>query len=278
MMTDNELHEWAINQARHFITSEAKLLEPLEIVQHRRLWEKLAYTSLLQYTQEALGLSYDNASNFSRVARKCLEVPELHEAISQERFSVSTARRIVAVITPENADAWIDKASRLKQRELEKEIARENPRAGKPDRLKPLAANLLELNGTLSDEAAKVLERVQELESQRTGKPCSFDDAILAMGKLYLKKNDPMQKAERNIGKPIPKQDALRRRPVAQTQHAVMLKNDGQCAFVLPNGNRCTLRKWLSTHHHREWAKGGNHDLKNLSLLCHYHHKYVHSP
>jgi hypothetical protein len=278
MMTDDELHVWAKNQAKHYRASEAKLLEPLEIVEQRRLWEKLAYTSLLQYAQEALGLSYDNASNFSRVARKCLEVPELHEAISQERFSISTARRIVAVITPKNAEGWIEKASSLKQRELDKEIARENPRAGKPDRVSPLAPNLLELQGTLSEEAAKMLERVQELESQRTGKPCSFNDAILAMAKLYVKKNDPVEKAERNIGKPVRRQDALRRRPPAQTQHAVMLENNGRCAFIHPHGKRCTMRKWLSTHHHDEWAKGGNHDLGNLSLLCHYHHKYVHSP
>ena len=276
-MNDTELHALALQRVKNFKTSEAKLLEVLQIVEHRRLWEKMEYTSLLEYAEEALGLSYDNASNFSRVARKALEVPELYEAIAGDKLSLSTARRIVAVITPAKAQEWIDKAVSLKQRELQREIARENPRAARPDSLKHLTHDVLEIKGALCEEAAAVLERVQEVESQRTGKPCSFSDAILAMGKLYLDKKDPVKKAERNIGKPVKKRVALRRKPPAQTQHALQLRDEGQCVFVRSDGKRCSMRKWLATHHEHEWAEGGNHDLPNLGLYCFYHHKYLHT-
>ena len=78
MMNDRELHTLALNKAKSYQTSEAELLEVLQIVEYRRLWERMEFTSLLNYAETALGLSYDNASNFSRVARKALEIPELY--------------------------------------------------------------------------------------------------------------------------------------------------------------------------------------------------------
>src|ERR1700683_5040991 len=115
MVTNDELNELAKTRARNLENSEAELLESLQMVEHRRLWEVIGYTSLLQYAEEELKLSYDNASNFSRVAKKAMQVPELYEAVMMKRLSVSTARRIVAVITPETGEEWIGKAATLKQ-------------------------------------------------------------------------------------------------------------------------------------------------------------------
>ncbi len=38
----------------------------------------------------------------------------------------------------------------------------------------------------------------------------------------------------------------------------------------------CGRRAFLHAHHIKEWAKGGETDLDNLILLCHFHHKLVH--
>ena len=106
-MTNEEVNEWAKTKAKSLKECELELLEALVWVEHRRLWEKLGYTSLLQYAERELKLSYDNASNYSRVAKKSMEVPELYDAVQNRKLSVSTARRIVAVLTPKNCEKWI---------------------------------------------------------------------------------------------------------------------------------------------------------------------------
>jgi 5-methylcytosine-specific restriction endonuclease McrA len=102
------------------------------------------------------------------------------------------------------------------------------------------------------------------------------------MGKLYLEKHDPVKRAERILSRPPqkkrPKPNASRRRLPALNQHAVQLRDNGQCTFVHPNGKRCPMKKWLATHHKHHWAKGGGHELSNLGLLCAWHHRFLHSP
>lgn len=243
-----------------------------------KVWQKMEYPSLHSYIVQALGISEDNAYQFSRVALKCKEVPKLQEAIDEGKLTVSTARRILTVITPENDDVWITKASGLKQKELEKEVVKENPKEAIKERVKPVAENLSMLQCALTDEEEALLTQVTELESQRTKKPVSRQEAIRAALLLYVKMKDPVEKAKRNSDKPkkpLPT-FVLRRNIPAEVAHQVNLRDNHQCAYKDGSGKRCPHKRWLEKHHIQPYSHGGKHTLENLITLCHTHHKFLH--
>jgi hypothetical protein len=62
---------------------------------------------------------------------------------------------------------------------------------------------------------------------------------------------------------------------VSREPSAAMMRmlryRDHECRF--PN---CGARRFTAAHHLVWWSKGGRTDLKNLILLCSFHHKLVH--
>ncbi|PYQ39204.1 MAG: hypothetical protein DMF77_22125 [Acidobacteria bacterium] len=57
-------------------------------------------------------------------------------------------------------------------------------------------------------------------------------------------------------------------------KRAVSRRNDGQCAFVAPDGRRCTERTFLEFHHRQPYAQGGPATVENISLRCRRHNQY----
>jgi hypothetical protein len=51
-------------------------------------------------------------------------------------------------------------------------------------------------------------------------------------------------------------------------------RDGGQCAFVSPDGHRCTERAFLEFHHVRPYAHGGPATAENISLRCRRHNQY----
>ncbi len=146
-------------------------------------------------------------------------------------ISLSKARRIAPVLTQENCEEWIGKASELKQRDLEKEVAIVNPKTKIKEGMKPIGPRLVQVTMALTPEAEAILKRIQELESQRTKSPAQWNEVILAMGQEYLERKDPLLKAKRVSSRkqkaaPIPKPG---RHPIsAQVRHQVNLRDRNQ--------------------------------------------------
>jgi len=57
-------------------------------------------------------------------------------------------------------------------------------------------------------------------------------------------------------------------------KRAVSRRDDGRCAFVAPDGRRCTERTFLEFHHVQPYAKGGPATVENISLRCRRHNQY----
>jgi hypothetical protein len=51
-------------------------------------------------------------------------------------------------------------------------------------------------------------------------------------------------------------------------------RDDGQCGFVAPNGQRCTERTFLEFHHIEPYALGGPGTAENIALRCRRHNQY----
>jgi hypothetical protein len=54
-------------------------------------------------------------------------------------------------------------------------------------------------------------------------------------------------------------------------RRAVQIRDGGQCRFP-----GCRRRRYLHTHHHEWWTKGGSTDVANGFLGCSYHHHLIH--
>ena len=255
---------------------------------------ELGFTSLFSYCVEALGLSESVAGNFITVARKAREVPVLQSAIESGALSVSKARKITPVLTVANQREWIEKAKLLPTRKLEEEVARVAPKEATPEGIKFISEDRVELRLGLSKVAQEKLKRVQDLESQRTARPVSIEEALEAMLDVYLESKDPVKRAERMMKRKmktiennapacvtghVDRHESRNRDPIpVVVRHQANLRDEGQCAHLNEQGKRCENRRWIDLHHIRPRSLGGTNTLENLITVCSAHHRMEHGP
>jgi hypothetical protein len=211
---------------------------------------------------------------------------ETQRTIQKGELSLNTARKIVSVITPETQNHWLEKAKTLQQKELEREIVKTHPEKRVRSRIKPITETKSELRCLIDKDLESLIERIQDLESQRTQRPVTLEEALMAMAKLFLEKKDPIEKAKRcherekvKVTTPANEMKAqvanfsARRKIPTPILRKVHLRDKGQC-----QAPKCQEKRWLQVHHLKPWAYGGGHELNNLLTLCFFHHRRVHSP
>jgi hypothetical protein len=278
------LHEQAITAVKKYLVSENELLEIVQKIFDTKAFSELGYRSLHEYCVLALKLTDAQAYAFTAVLKKSREVPELKEAVQKGELSLNAARKIVSVITPETQQTWIEKAKTLRQKELEKEIVKNHPEKKVRSAIKPITENKRELRVLIDQDLEAVIERIKDLESQRTKKPVTLEDALVAMAKFFLEKKDPIESARRfekksKVQVTLPegpkKSNALvfsaRRKIPESILRQVRLRDGGRC-----QARQCNEKKWLEVHHIKPWSQGGGHELNNLLTLCSFHHRRFH--
>jgi hypothetical protein len=284
MKSFQEIHQKAVEAAQRFKKAEADLISILQEVESSKTFFKLGYTSLFQYVVQSLQLSESVASNFITVSRKAKEFPALQAAIDEGKITVSKARKVTAVLTPENQKEWVDKAIELSQKKLEEQVAVVAPETKIQNGVKPVAENLSQLKVGISKELEEKLKRVQDLESQRTRRAVKLSETLEALVDLYLEKKDPVKKAERVlkrdadacVARHVDRVDQSDNGPIpAKTKHQVTFRDGCQCTHT-ENGKRCENRRWLDVHHIILRSQGGTNALENLRTLCSAHHRMEH--
>jgi 5-methylcytosine-specific restriction endonuclease McrA len=60
----------------------------------------------------------------------------------------------------------------------------------------------------------------------------------------------------------------------AAVRRVVYARDNGQCAFVGADGQRCTETTQLEFHHLEPYGKGGDHSPANITLTCRCHNLY----
>lgn len=257
-LADDGAHQRALACARRYLVAEADLLVAIVEVDRLRIYEAFHYTHLTPYCVKELGLSEDVAACFVRVARKGREVPELQEAVSDGRLTVTKAKAIASVITPDSQEVWIEKAATLSKRELEAEVAEANPAAGKPEKAKPVGKKKVRVEFELTEEEMELFRRAQELMRAN-----SLAEAQVQLLKFFLDRKDPVRKADRSRDRSGP----------AAVKHAVNRRDRGRCQAKLPDGSKCGSKRWIHLHHIKEKAEGGPDTIENLITLCSAHHR-----
>ena len=212
------------------------------------------------------------------------EIPAVKEAIENRELSITGAKKLVNVITPENKALWLEKAKSSSTRQLERDIAKEKPETKIKERVRPIAESLFELRCALSSNGEKLLTQALDLLSSKRKKAVHHGEAIEAILEEFVERHDPVKKAERALARK--KTDELVARPTKKNgkrtavsrpvAHIVTLAAQGQCVHVDYRGVRCSNRRWVQKHHHQEVSRGGLHTPENLTLLCSAHHRLVH--
>jgi predicted restriction endonuclease len=65
------------------------------------------------------------------------------------------------------------------------------------------------------------------------------------------------------------------RRIPAAVRRVVVARDGSRCAFVDPQGRRCSERHRLEFHHRHPFGMGGDHRLGNVGLLCAAHNRHL---
>lgn len=252
MMTYQQIDDKILLTAKKFQASEAELLEIISLVDKSRTWKKLCYTSLFDYCVRRLKLSESTTSAFISVSRS---EPKLKEAVLEGTLNLSQAKRIVSVVEPATVQKWVEKASTLKQRDLEREVKATLPSPPPTERIKPVGGDMSELKLVIPEAMRKKLERLQEVRG------CSILEAFDFAMDETLKRHDPLEKAKRSS---------------RNVRLRVQSRDNSQCTFQHPDGTRCQNRRWIDHHHLIHRANGGRDTVDNITLLCRQHHRQVH--
>lgn len=188
-------------QAREVVSRyrrcEIELIEILQQADSARVCYALGFNSLFKYCVDGLGLSEEVAYVFINVARKAKEIPALEEEIRTGKLTVSKARRIVPVLRLENQQQWLDLAKTVSKKELEKQVAAASPTLAVQEQAKYVQEDRIKIQLGVSENLMKMIERVQDIVSQKSRKVATIEDAVQAMAELFIKREDPLEKAER---------------------------------------------------------------------------------
>jgi hypothetical protein len=245
---------------------------------------KLGHSSLFRYAVSELRLGENVALSLITVARRSLRVPALHAQLQAGALTLSNAKRVSSVITPENQAEWIERACTLSSRKLEREVARVRPQEATPERASYVGQDRVRLELGLSEREMLRLRRVQDLLSQSRGRAVSLEETIGALTGEFLKRHDPVEKAQRHQVRKGPKSQSdpvhslvTRREPIpASILHQVNLRDQRRCTQTLTDGTRCQETRWIQIHHKIPVHQGGPNTLENLTTLCSGHHRLQH--
>lgn len=275
------LHNQAVLSAKKYLVAEAEVLAAIMRVDKDQTYKKLNYEHLTPYCVAELRLSEEVAGTFVRVARKSHEVPSLGLAV-EEGLSLTKAKTIVSVITPENQGEWIEKAQNLSKANLEKEVAIANPSPHHAEKAKPVGENRSRVEFELSDEVMEHQLRAVDLVSQKLGKSASLKETQELLLECFLKHEDPVRRADRAKqrkhvkGQTSPSRVRESKTIPAFVKHQVFKRDRGCCQARSPSGSVCLKRRWVQLHHIWPRADGGADTLENLVTLCSYHHRLWH--
>lgn len=298
---EQSIHERALRKAAQFKKAHAELLQAVMDVDAARLFEKFLLNSTFAYCTRILKLSEDVTCTLTRLARISVAVPELKMAIDSQSLSISNARHIASIVTPENKTEWIEKAKNLPQRQLQQAVASAFPQqAAVQEKTKFVSAERIKLEMGLDSKMMDNFRRAQDLVSRKQRSAATLEATLEELLRVYLEKFDPLLKAERAEKRTkknlklsvsirgaeqkslVEDQSILVRRALKRTsipasiQHAVNRRDANQCQAQLPDGTRCGSKRWLDYHHRVPVQVGGKNTLENLTTLCSFHHQALH--
>ena len=200
------IHKQASASAKALQNSEVDFIRSLQDVHSNMVHRWCGFNSLHKYGIHCLQLSSSQSYMYGSLAKATKELKSLGQALDEGRINPSKAARVLSVINKDNEEEWIQKAITLPKSQLEKEVVKLNPKKVKGERSEYLTEDVIDLKTPVSESIYKQLVRVQDLMSQSEGRAVSMEEVFEGLTNSYLKKKDPLLKAERFRDRELKKQ------------------------------------------------------------------------
>lgn len=273
----------------------AEIIRCLQRIYDEKIYLDMGYGSLFSFCVEELGQSPSAAQRKCDAVGVSQYVPDLPQKIEKGEVSLSKVAQVSKFMRQEKRHVGkIFKKLEVKNLVAEVESSKNEYEAAKTLNLKseiivkPVEEKARVLPGgkqtlqvEVDDETLRLLERMAQLTSHkgRRTKGTLIKEAL----QIYLQKNDPCQKGQKQIKvqeemsletSPLPSgsrnASKVRGRYIPQKiRRFVWQKAAGKCTFKNPQtGHLCQSTFRLQIEHRTPFSKGGSHDPENLTLLC----------
>lgn len=266
------------------------VLDCLKVVEEKRAYLEMGYSSLFAFATGELGYSESAALRRIDAMRLQKSLPEVREKIQDGKVNLSTLGKLQQFIRVKEKSTNEKLSVEVKAGLLTK-IEGQSTRVTEkmfltlaPDMLpatmekeRPLTEQFTKIEFVVDAEFMTMLERIRELHGHIDA-TATRSDLIKYVMKFYLDKKDPTLSKSKLDKKapPTRRRDGEKRTryiPVA-LKRDIYTRAHNQCTFTDPRtGRRCTSRHLLQVEHKIPYAQGGTHAPENLTLLCSAHNK-----
>lgn len=262
-----------VNEERETTTA---ILHYLAEIGRRKLYAKVACSSLFDYCVRVLGYNEGEAIRRITASRLMTEQPHLEKKIESGALSLSAIVQAQAFFrreesTPEQKVEILKRLEGQTSRTTEKILA---SLARLPtierERILARSENRFEVRLPISTALLEKLERLKALWKLNT-----LEKVIERMAEQTIPRVDPVEKAQRNapIAQNVIFTKHLRSRYIpAPIRHSVWLRDQGRCTYS-HEGKTCGSTYRLELDHIHPYAKGGEHSVENLRLRCFTHNQ-----
>ena len=148
-------------------SNQIQMIKILQLVDRHKVYRLSQCPSLYKFVVHILKLDEYQAFELITVARAAAKFDKLQSSLEQGQIKIGKARRLCSVLTKENQEEWINLAKTSSQRELEKQIAKVNPRAGVKEQATYVSERDLAFTACVSEETYRLLKRAQDVMSQK---------------------------------------------------------------------------------------------------------------
>lgn len=266
--------EELMNRLRRTASNERKVqsqfLAYLAAVERRKLYAEAGYSSLYKFLVQELNYSESSALKRIQVARVAARLPLLYLFLEEGKLSLTALSKLAPHLTEANHEDWLKSCEKKTVAEVETMLAKHYPKkSDSPDKITPLDDETDDIHFTAPKAFSEKLRKAKALLSHRYPKGRSAEILGEALDELLKTLAPKVSKRKQAPTSP----DS---RYIPQVIRAEVWKRDqGKCSYVSSSGHRCEETHFLEFDHRYPWALGGEHDLRNIRLLCRTHNAFV---
>jgi hypothetical protein len=301
---DRRLREYT----RHRSALDAAELFDLVRAEQMRIHVCFGYVTLYEYMERVLGYGPHAARERMRVARALVALPETTTALARGALTYSAVRELTRVAMPETELAWLAAADGLVANQIERLVAEHRPGDLPDDPADPdLRPRVVRIE--LPPEIYALWRQARLVVATKRGGELSDADfvetlcrAAIAPGSgasgpvhqiAYQQCQDCRRATQNGAGREIDVGPAVLERascdarilgsldaPTPERATTTVTPRLREQVFARDH-HRCTVpgcrsARNLEAHHIIEQARGGTHELWNVTLLCTGHHSALH--
>ena len=302
---DRRLREYAQHR------SELDAAEAFDLVraEQMKIYIFFGYVTQYEYMERVLGYGPHAARERMRVARALGTLPETTAALARGALSYSAVRELTRVATAETEAAWLTAAEGLAANQIEGLVAEHRPGDHPDDPADPdMRPRVVRLK--LPPEVHALWRQARMVVATERGGEITDADfietlcrAVIAPGSgeagpphviAYQQCQDCRRATQNGAGREIDVGPEVLERASCDARHLGSLDAatpERATTTVTPrmreqvfarDHHRCTVpgcrsARNLEAHHIIEQARGGSHELSNVTLLCSGHHSALHN-